>query len=87
MDEAIALVTHYYGRIGVAVLEVKGELHLGDFISIQGYTTDFSQQIASMELNHRKIQFAGPGMEIAVKVEKPVRRGDQVFKVSELSEE
>jgi len=87
MDEAVAVVTHYYGRIGVAVLDVKGELHLGDFVLIQGYTSDFSQQVASLELNHRKIQFAGPGMEVALKVDKPVRRGDKVFKVSELVEE
>lgn len=87
MDEAVAVVTHYYGRIGVAVLDVKGELHLGDFITIQGHTTDFSQQVASLELNHRKIQFAGPGMEVALKVEKPVRRGDQVYKISELPAE
>lgn len=84
MDEAVAVVTHYYGRIGVAVLDVKGELHLGDFITIQGHTTDFSQQVASLELNHRKIQFAGPGMEVALKVEKPVRRGDRVYKIPEL---
>ncbi len=87
MDEAVAVVTHYYGRIGVAVLDVKGELHLGDFITIQGHTTDFSQQVASLELNHRKIQFAGPGMEVALKVEKPVRRGDQIYKISELPSE
>lgn len=87
MDEAVAVVTHYYGRIGVAVLDVKGELHLGDFITIQGHTTDFSQQVASLELNHRKIQFAGPGMEVALKVDKPVRRGDQVFKIPELPAE
>lgn len=87
MDGQIAVVTHYYARIGVAVLDITGELHLGDFITIQGHTTDFSQQVNSIELNHRKIQFAGPGMEVAIKVDKPVRRGDQLYRISELVEE
>lgn len=87
MDEPIAVVSHYYGRIGVAVLDVTGELHLGDFVLFQGATTDFSQEAGSLELNHRKIQFAGPGMEIAIKVDKPVRRGDRLYKISELIEE
>jgi putative protease len=87
MDEAIAVITHYYGHIGVAVLEITGELHLGDLITIQGHTTDFCQQVSSLELNHRKIQFAGPGMEAALKVDKPVRRGDRLYKISELPKE
>jgi len=87
MDESIAVVTHYYGHIGVAVLDVTGELHLGDFVLIHGHTTEFSQEVGSLELNHHKIQFAGPGMEAALKVVKPVRRGDRVYKISELPEE
>lgn len=87
MDESIAVVTHYYGHIGVAVLDVTGEIHLGDLILVHGFTTDFSQEVTSLELNHHKIQFAGPGMEVALKVAKPVRRGDRLYKVSEIVEE
>jgi translation elongation factor EF-1alpha len=87
MDEAIGVVTHYYGRIGVAVLDISGELHLGDTIMIQGHTTDFTQQVNSLELNHHKIQFGGPGMEVALKVIQPVRRGDKIFKIAEPAEE
>ncbi len=76
MDEKVAVVSHYYGHIGVAVLDVYGELHLGDYVLVQGHTSEFSQQVCSLELNHHKIQFAGPGMEVALKVDRPVRRGD-----------
>ncbi len=87
MDESIAVVTHYYGHIGVAVLDVTGEMHLGDMILIQGHSTEFSQEVCSLELNHHKIQFAGPGMEVALKVNKPVHRGDRIYKISEMIEE
>lgn len=86
MDEKIGVVSHYYGHIGVAVLDISGELHLGDYVMILGHTTEFSQEICSLELNHHKIQFAGPGMEVALKVDKPVRRGDVLYKVSEIIE-
>lgn len=86
MDELIAVVSHYYGHIGVAVLDVCGEIHIGDNILVQGHTTEFSQQVCSLELNHHKIQFAGPGMEVALKVNQPVRRGDRMYRVSELIE-
>ena len=81
MDVRIAKVTHYYNRIGVAVLQLSGELSVGDTISILGQTTDFTQEVASLEIEHQKVQSAGPKMEIALKVREPVRKGDKVYKV------
>jgi hypothetical protein len=81
MDVRIAKVTHYYSRIGVAVLQLSGELSVGDTISILGHTTDFTQPVLSMEIEHQKIKSASPNMEVALKVIEPVRRGDKVYKV------
>jgi hypothetical protein len=36
-----------------------------------------------MEIEHQKIQSAGPGAEVALEVLKRVRRGDRVYKVIE----
>jgi putative protease len=83
MDIRIGHVTHYYNRIGVAVLELTGELNLGDWILLLGHTTDFSQRVESMEIEHRKIQSARGGMEVALKVEAPVRKGDSIYRVVE----
>jgi translation elongation factor EF-1alpha len=62
------------------VLELTGDLKLGDMIHILGYITDFDQQVTSMEIEHQKIQSAGAGMEIALKVVEMVRRGDVVYR-------
>jgi putative protease len=83
MDIRIGHVTHYYNRIGVAVLELSGNLSLGDQILILGHNTDFTQRVNSLEIEHKKIQSAGPGMEVALKVEEPVRKGDGVYRVVE----
>jgi len=81
MNLLIGRVTHYYPRISVAVLELTGALKAGDTVLIQGKTTDLTQHVESMEIEHHKIQSAGPGMEIALQVPEPVRDGDKVYKV------
>lgn len=83
MEIRVAKVTHYYNRISVAVLELSGEINVGDMIHILGHMTDFNQKVGSMEIEHHKIQSAGPGTELALKVAEPVRNGDAVYKVVE----
>ncbi len=86
MEKRIGRVTHYYTRIGVAVLELEDELKLGDMIHIYGHTTDFTQRVDSMEIEHQKVESVGPGADVALKVVDRVRRGDAVYKVIEEGE-
>ncbi len=83
MNIRVGKVTHYYSRIRVAVLELSGEIKVGDIIHIIGRSTDFDQQVSSMEIEHQKVQSAGPGTEVALKVVAIVRKGDDVFKLVE----
>jgi len=83
MEPCIGYVTHYYNRICVAVLLLKHTLSYNDCLRFAGHTTDFTQKVWSMEVNHQKIHSAGPGAEVAIKVVHPVRRGDQVFLIPE----
>jgi putative protease len=77
----IGKVTHYFTRIEVAVIELTGELRVGDRLRIKGATTDFEQTVESMEIEHKKVQVAGPGDSIGLKVRERVRPGDRVYKV------
>ena len=81
MKEIIGQVTHYFGRIGVAVLELSSDLKVGDSIHILGHTTDFEQTVGSMEIDHKKVQSVGPGDDVALKVAKIARKGDSVYRV------
>ena len=81
METLIGTVTHYYRRISVAVVELSAELKVGDPILLLGHTTDFTQEVTSLEIEHQKIRSAGPGGEVALKVDEEVRRGDLVYKV------
>jgi putative protease len=79
METNIGQVTHYFGRISVAVLKLTGELKVGDWILFLGHTTDFSQQVQSMEIEHKSVESVRPGDDVALKVIDRVRAGDEVF--------
>ena len=76
-------VTHYFNKIGVAVVKVEAELRKGDKISIEGKTTNFQQTVESMQIEHKPIDVAKPGDMIGLKVNERVRPGDVVYKIVE----
>ncbi len=78
----IGKVSHYFSKIGVAVIELSGSLSIGDTVRIVGgEATDFEQTIDSMEMEHEKIEKAKKGDAIGTKVKEKVREGYKVFKV------
>jgi putative protease len=77
----VGKVSHYYGKIGVAVVELMDEIKVGDEISIEGATTNFRQIVDSMEIEHKQIKAAKAGDSIGLKVIEKVRDGDSVFKI------
>ncbi len=79
MAKKIGKVTHFYNRISVAVLELDKEIKIGDEILIRGRSTEFSQKVRSLQIDHKAIQSAGPGMEVALQVLGQVYKGDEVF--------
>ncbi|MGD0611259.1 MAG: translation elongation factor-like protein [Anaerolineales bacterium] len=83
MDIPIGTVTHYYEHLMVAVLSFTGKLNVGDTIHILGHTTDFTQIVESMEIEHKKIESVNPGDESALKMAQHVREKDRVYKVVE----
>ena len=81
MEFEIGEVTHYFGNLKVAVLEINTEVKLGDEIHIKGSTTDFTQKVDSIQVDNKEVETAGPGADVAVLVTGRVREGDAVFKV------
>ncbi len=79
--EEIGEVTHYFTDISVGVIELSGSLELGDTISIEGSTTDFQQEVDSMQIEHEDVEEAGAGDAVGMKVKNRVREGDKVYKV------
>ena len=83
MERAIGQITHYFNRIGVAVLALDEGLKNGDRVHIAGHTTDFTQTVESLEVEHHPVEMVGPGAQVALKVDAPVRPGDVIYKIDE----
>lgn len=78
----VGKVTHYFTKIGVAIIEITGgSIKAGDEIHIKGHTSDFRQKVNSMQIEHENVEMAEPGQSIGVKVEEPVRANDLVYKI------
>jgi len=76
----IGEITHYYSKIGVAIIKLSAPLAVGDEINIKGSTTDLKETIESMQVNHEDIKEAKAGDEVGIKVSDKVREGDEVLK-------
>jgi hypothetical protein len=81
MEVLVGIIGRYFNKIGVAVVEVKDSLSVGDTIHIIGNSTDFSQRLSVMQIENAPVQTVAPGDEVAIKVRFPVRDGDDVYKV------
>jgi translation elongation factor EF-1alpha len=77
--ERVGEVTHFFGKISVAVVKLTNELNVGDNVHFLGRNTDFQQEVASMQVEHEAISVAEAGSEVAIKTTSRVRRGDAVF--------
>ena len=81
-EEKVGEVTHYFTRIEVATAKVTdGQIKVGDTVHIKGHTSDFQQEIGSMQIEHKSVEVANPGDEVAIKVKEHAREGDIVYKL------
>lgn len=78
-DRPVGEVTHYYGKLEVAIVKFNQDVPAGKNVTFQGATTDFSQDLSSMELDHKPLSSAPHGKEVGVRVKDKVREGDKVY--------
>ena len=78
----VGKVSHFFGRINVAIIKVKDTISVGDRILIKGPSTDLEQTVDSMEIEHAKVQRAEAGQSIGMKVNTRVREKDVVYKTA-----
>lgn len=77
----IGKISHYFGKIGVAVIELSDSLKVGDTIRIVGGEVDFNQTVDSMEVDHEKVQEAKSGDSFGLKIDQKAKEGYSVYKV------
>ena len=81
-DFKVGIITHYYSKIAVAVVELTDTLKVDDTIKISGHGNEFTQTVSSMQVEHENIQEAKKGQSVGMKVDKEVKEGDEVYRIS-----
>lgn len=79
----IGTVTHYYGNIGVAIVELSGKLSVGDKVKFESGKTEIEQTVESMQIEHKDISSAKKGDIIGLKVDEKISEGADVSLVEE----
>lgn len=83
-EEQVGMVVKFFSKPSVAAIEVTGgSIKKGDTLHYKGHTTDFTEAVASMELDNNPIDEAKAGDLIGIKVEERVRESDKVYKIVE----
>lgn len=82
-EEEIGRVSHYFNKIGVAAIELTGNLAVGDTIHVKGHTSDWTQVMDSMQIEHESVEKAGRGDSIGIKVPEHAHVHDVVYKVTD----
>ena len=84
MEIVVGRVKHFYPHIPAAIVELSEDLKNGDQIVIRKKNGEerLRQMVTSMEVEHKKIDQAPAGTEVAVLVEGKVKEGDIVYKLT-----
>lgn len=80
-ENEIGKITHYYGHLSVGIIELQDSLKVGDTIHIKGHSSDFTQPVDSMQIEHTGVVEAKSGDVIGIKVAQKVHPHDKVYKV------
>lgn len=77
----VGKVSHYYDKLGVAIVDLSASLKAGDKIKFEGHGADFEQAVESMQVEHETVEKAKKGDSVGVKVSQKVREDTAVFLV------
>ena len=78
----IGKVTHFFDHISVAVLALTQKVKVGDTLHFLGHSTDFKQEVTSLQIEHKEVKEAKKGDDVALKVTQRVHPNDKVFMIT-----
>lgn len=78
--DAIGTIIHWFDHLSVAAVRLTAPLAVGDRIHIRGHSTDLVETVRSLEVEHRKVDRAEPGDDVALAVEGHAHEHDLIFR-------
>lgn len=81
VEKIVGKVSHFFPKICVAIVEVKGALKVGDKVKFVKDSESFEQVVSSMQIDYAPVKEAKKGQSIGMKVDQPVKTGAEVYKI------
>ncbi|OGG79453.1 hypothetical protein A3A39_04795 [Candidatus Kaiserbacteria bacterium RIFCSPLOWO2_01_FULL_54_13] len=78
-DKQIGSVTHWYDKLGVAVVKLTGKLAKGARIKIKKGEEEFEDTVSSLQIDHKDVDAAKKGDDAAMKLSQRAKEGAGVF--------
>ncbi|MDD4319374.1 MAG: hypothetical protein PHW10_03565 [Candidatus Peribacteraceae bacterium] len=78
-EKVLGKVTHYYDRIGVAIVQATSPFGVGDTVLFRRGEQEIAQPVGSLQINHQPVGKVKKGQVVGLKVDAPVHEGSKVF--------
>jgi hypothetical protein len=78
-SESIGTITHWFGHLSVAAVNLTAQVAVGDRVHVLGHATDLVQVVHTMEVDHNRVERAGPGDDVAIAFDDHVREHDRIY--------
>jgi len=82
-EKEAGVIIKFFAKPSVAAIQVTGAIRVGDRLHYKGATTDFQEEVATMEVDNKPVEGAKAGDMVGIKVQERVREGDKVFCVTD----
>ena len=82
-EKEVGKIAHYYGHLNVGIVELSDALKVGDKIHVKGHSSDFTQDVASMQIEHADVKEGKRGDAIGIKIAQKVHPNDKVYKIAQ----
>ncbi len=79
----IGMVSHFYPKLLVAVVDLSDSLKVGDKILIERGTETSEQVVTEMQIEHKNINEAKKGQSVGMKIYSKTKEGARVYKVTD----
>jgi putative protease len=81
-EEQVGIIVKFFAKPSVAAIEVtSGSIKKGDLLRFKGHTTDFTEEVASLEIDNQSVEEAKKGDLVGIKIKERVRENDKVYQV------
>ena len=83
-EEQVGVIVKFFVKPSVAAIQVTGGgIKIGDVLKYSGHTTDFTEEVTSMQVDNASVEEVETGAMVGIQVKERVRENDKVYKVVE----